>query len=1149
MLRKLSITICILFVSLNLNIYAMSDATELGLDVATAITESKNISEGLKKTAKDKTSEWLWGKVGGLEKFLLFEDESKITDATKKIKDTVEIIQTINQIAISIGKGEYDTAAIATIDKVVEGLENPLTSAMWASVKLAYQSHKEVVNTQDALQVEILYNIVNRDRMLLGTADPNTKSPPTIPTNKRTADYFFDKYILTNDKARAALKSYVTTVLHDKWPQESWSEWVDSLKAIGAGVDTKKSNEIRKLDTTWRNKGRTWVIAVIKDINKQAKENWAQLKVRQEAEKFKIFAKRVERFYHYDYKQMLKEFRDLQQYKKELPLYSQALNQSKKLTSKFSSIKFSTKLLKVYNKKEQKTVNMIKTVSELCKIWLPRTLSYGSRAGLLRKKALSDALYAEYQKWLKIKDKLDSFCINSDKTIVSEAIKINSYEGNDGYYKQFISYLKDNYIKLFDWDFKIDNYKGYLKTLKNEKYQPISIAISPDSKLIETKLLQLYNKGYIETGNALYSYWLREINRRVSSWRLSMQNPTYEQPSVVKNAFLEDSKSDLSSKRRRVVENILTQWKNAVYTAKAAQQDLIPIENGILSDKIAPVNELVKSINDLYNLRKKQNEKYKKYIEEILAIEPNSKMDIYLLPKMVKSYQEALERLNNNIYTKMAIPLKFDGIDIYGLPEQIEYFAKNTENNTYGLNPEFLTQKIAILKAKISQYQEAIKAYDYLPPLTKKDLLELSAFLQNPITKNDLIRVEKIKKNVKFFSQNIIPILIKLKNLSTQDIDNRAKDASWLRQKAINIRNFLQVLEANKKIKKGFGGPNIVLPSYISKRKKYLLSEKPYRHYLTKPEIDAISKELLNIYDNSNIKNFLHIYTPKTEKRFLDVISCKKYTAAKEKNILINDKVVYASNILNAEKTINEIDPKENKTRYEKHLSTIADTLPYILILKADNYEFMENVALNNLDDIKRSKLGKEYLAIRAKIEKIMALRRAYFIKKRQEENRKESEKQAKAISDKLKEEGENIAKKDTELFQKINENKDLIKEFYSNFKEVYESKDIPSIVSLLSDDWESSADGTTVSDLENYLTNSFNVFDDIEYKISNLRIVDDKNSNDTYTAYYQLEITGYILDDDITHTEKSNVVEKLQITNGNVKILKTIGGRFWYIK
>ena len=121
------------------------------------------------------------------------------------------------------------------------------------------------------------------------------------------------------------------------------------------------------------------------------------------------------------------------------------------------------------------------------------------------------------------------------------------------------------------------------------------------------------------------------------------------------------------------------------------------------------------------------------------------------------------------------------------------------------------------------------------------------------------------------------------------------------------------------------------------------------------------------------------------------------------------------------------------------------------------------------------------------------------------------------------------------------------IQEFYSNFKQAYESKNESQVVNFISNDWESS-DGSNISDLESNLRRIFNIFDNINYNISNLNIV--PTSDNTYKVSYDVEITGVNHERNLTHKEKSSVSEEIIIDHkGKIKLNKTLDGRFWYIE
>jgi hypothetical protein len=141
----------------------------------------------------------------------------------------------------------------------------------------------------------------------------------------------------------------------------------------------------------------------------------------------------------------------------------------------------------------------------------------------------------------------------------------------------------------------------------------------------------------------------------------------------------------------------------------------------------------------------------------------------------------------------------------------------------------------------------------------------------------------------------------------------------------------------------------------------------------------------------------------------------------------------------------------------------------------------------------------------------------------------------------------DNLLKKLTPSSSNIIDEEQMVRDFYQSFKEAYESKRISQISSLISSDWSSSADGIGIDELEEYLGNSFEVFDDITYNMSNLSI--QKETENVYSTTYDLEIIGEIYDNEIEHIEKSTVSEKLNIIADKVVIFKTTSGQFWSIK
>jgi len=116
---------------------------------------------------------------------------------------------------------------------------------------------------------------------------------------------------------------------------------------------------------------------------------------------------------------------------------------------------------------------------------------------------------------------------------------------------------------------------------------------------------------------------------------------------------------------------------------------------------------------------------------------------------------------------------------------------------------------------------------------------------------------------------------------------------------------------------------------------------------------------------------------------------------------------------------------------------------------------------------------------------------------------------------------------------------------FYDRFRETYESRNESAVMAMISDDWEA-GDGTTLADLAGYLRNSFTVFDQITWKISNLSSSWDGAA---FRVSYDVTITGRNFRHNLKHEEKSSVQEEVTIDNrGRPRISRTLSGRFWYV-
>lgn len=121
-----------------------------------------------------------------------------------------------------------------------------------------------------------------------------------------------------------------------------------------------------------------------------------------------------------------------------------------------------------------------------------------------------------------------------------------------------------------------------------------------------------------------------------------------------------------------------------------------------------------------------------------------------------------------------------------------------------------------------------------------------------------------------------------------------------------------------------------------------------------------------------------------------------------------------------------------------------------------------------------------------------------------------------------------------------------LARTFYDQFKEAYESRNESAVMAMIGDDWES-GDGTTLADLQGYLRNSFTVFDQITYQMSNLNL---SSNGSAYRVSYDVTITGRNFRHNLKHEEKSSVNEEVSLDNRKkLRINRTLNGRFWYVQ
>jgi len=377
----------------------------LGLSLAQATAESKNVAKAAEDVAKDEISNWVMSQLGGWSAIKAVDNYNELND---KVTEITDMIATVQNVASQLGAGNYDQAVIASTDAIVGKLNNPAVSAIWAASKAAYESHLLVQSTGAARDIEALYGIVEHDRMVIG--ETSADAPAQINVNAATVDYFFRDYVVTNAGTRALVKSYVTTALGQEWPEQTWSQYLSGAMAVGSGVDTKQADEVTALTGELENVARGWIRSLLTDVNKQAMVRYRQMRMDQELAKFQDFAQRMGRFVSNDLPRLQGLYMMREQAKKKLPELKKQLAESR---AQFPP--YEARIEKAMEaKKEEEKASMFTILSNSTQeLWgIVTSLKRASESAMHIDVGLSTELEAESNRWYqlleKVRDRLDA---------------------------------------------------------------------------------------------------------------------------------------------------------------------------------------------------------------------------------------------------------------------------------------------------------------------------------------------------------------------------------------------------------------------------------------------------------------------------------------------------------------------------------------------------------------------------------------------------------------------------------------------------------------------------------------------------------------------------------------------------------------------
>jgi len=1065
---------------------------KLGLDLTTAIFEEKGAKEGIKKFAKDKFGDWMWDSIGGYEKFWTgqLEGDAYIVQAKEKIKKVYEISNNIKEFATKLGEGKYDEALIASVDATVNVVDHPLVKLAWASCKFTYECYKEAMETIARIEIQELYKIIKSDNNLL-IIDPKADQPKLISEDSKTVDYFFEKYLITDDRVRGLVKTYVKKVLGEEWPEQTWGEWFSGWMAVGSGVDTQKSYEIENIATEFRNTARRWILSLIKDLNKQVKAAWAEAKLKEEMRELENFVKSVTDFEKH-LPRLLEEFKKIKKIREELPKYKEYLANSTKALQEAKE-----------NVNDPKKVKQVVSTIDL---WKKNLIYSYSGAYIVGEKELSKALEQQLKEWVKFEKELNEKLPKLYDKIKENPPMAGGYDESDKVVQEAYNTYQTAYAPI------IKPFSGWIY----------------DCESLKSEMLDTLNYGNFTKAKEILEKWRFQKKDIDKYYRELMENLSKIRTS--------------SDKAYQTALNALSEIKSLTWQI---------YENG---EKM-----LVETYNVFENLRQIRKKQWDDYWPIVVRIYDPVLNRLSYIESLLKEIDNNIEYLRNEIQNYYIVP-----------------FDKNAE--IWRIHQLIVSRKIELENKRVSLWNIVNKlqqSYDSYFSSIEKTVYELRNVA---LPENELLQIEvlvkpqgfysvqeKIKKIEEKYSELLYASskLKQLQQLYDEIAEKIERDKVWLSNKNEELSNFL--VEQMKKNNLALGPKDFEIALKRGKDNMVII-ETPFPHYATEEDLQRYANQLKAEWEKYPIIKFLKSYAPGQYEKLMNLATADYINRAIEENIvLIKEGAVkiyqasyinhngtsYGSMIYTCEaevvwkSNLNKAEELLNNAKYDISGKQLDDLKQEIFKLTWIDIDAIDNLErFRNQDDFKVQILGSLDFKFRYEKEKYSKypIWQKYFKVYEKVKNLKMN------IENFKQQEDERKKREEEENKKRISQEIQLIKDFYNKFKTYYyESRNDSQVMSLLSDEW-SAGDGTTLSDLQENLRNSFNVFNEIRFNISNLNI--EKSSDGKYKVSYDVTITGRIYENNIKHEEKSSVSELVVIdSSGRVRIYRTLNGRFWYIE
>lgn len=990
----------------------MSKVTKLGLDYATAIAEKKDASEGTKDIIKKQFDDWTWNYVvGNYEKLIFQNAEAEIPAFKEKIGKMSELLERIGNISTQLGEGKYDEAAFTAVDQAVATFDHPLVSTMWASVKLAYESHKLVQQSKAELQIETLYGALDSDRRLRGASSGD--GPKLFNMDSQTVDYFFNKYLITNDSTREMVKAYVKVRLNEEFPEASYLE---SFKGWLTGSDSAKEEELAQLEQ-YKNTSRRWIMELLKDLNNQATARYNEVRVQQQLAEFQRFAAKFKNI-DASIESLLNEFRQINEYKKESAKYSSIL--SGILTQK-AAVQAELKNNKLSISQKKHILTKAEEVYLEC-------MKYWSRANIIGNTGFAGQFKANM-------NELDGIIKQiklSMETSSSDVLVFYSNEmggQNKAYFSSLFSGLLTEYV------FKVD-----FETYK-QKY--MELLNSGDFKAAEEVLhyTYIYNnymgKGIENELEAMEAHY-KEI--------LANAQKKYENESKKLAADL----ARVSLQIGQIIDNGGTPPMSLYNSYDSIKQ--------FISDLDGAKSEFDKAVSDLWT---SQAQKYQDFEKEIIDNYNIFKALADDRKKELENYRAILRPL----YTQLPIRVgATDGLPLFSLSDarqllpvlEIEnakfFLDKLNQESTLGYKFSnasarnvggVLTAKTMEIAQKIDELRRVIQVFENETPKTIKiwengkkqwdalkkpeseDIAQFIVFAdENFDYEKEFGICESAAAKTEAYISELRRIQSEYITKAETEISNMEKDYDYFNAIVKQYDSWIKEKITQKVLELDIAPSGVPLQKDKTYSGEYRLGlntdpvtgmiviNEPYPHYATAQEIKniAILQQTKNELVQKPFYKFLTSNMPEVANYFNRLLSGDLTQAAKEENFIIGKglkNTIWKTNIDEAELALSKISPESEY--YYQNMKVLSEKIPFLIeiiskedkeklikeskdpyiLIKAQQMQADNIGSLVKIDEepLKALPLGQRFVALRAKAQDLLTKRAALINKKIQDES------------------------------------------------------------------------------------------------------------------------------------------------------------------